>query len=184
MFVLQVYCDQVSDGGGWTVFQRRQDGSVDFYRTWAEFKKGFGDLDGEFWLGNDNLHKLLSLKDRYELRIDMMDHDKNKAYAKYGKFVVGSESQKYLLMVEDYSGTAGDSLEYHNGYKFSTKDNDNDSSSGSCSLSYKGAWWYYKCYDSSLNGVYSARDTTGINWWRWSGHNPLKFVEMKFREVY
>lgn len=56
-----VYCHMVTGGateGGWMAFQRRFNGSVDFYRTWNEYKDRFGSGDGEYWLGNEVLHKL------------------------------------------------------------------------------------------------------------------------------
>ena len=41
-----VYCDMTN--GGWTFFQRRLDNSVYFYRGWADYKAGFGDLTGKY----------------------------------------------------------------------------------------------------------------------------------------
>ena len=102
-----MFCDQETDEGGWTVFQRRQDGSVDFYLDWEKYKNGFGDLHGEFWLGNDNLHRLLTVKSRYELRIDIGDFDNDKAYAKYNRFMVGPESDNYRLTAEVTQETLG-----------------------------------------------------------------------------
>ncbi|XP_025102458.1 ficolin-1-like [Pomacea canaliculata] len=40
------------------VFQRRRDGSVDFYRSWTQYEAGFGDVTGEFWLADDTLWDL------------------------------------------------------------------------------------------------------------------------------
>ena len=98
-----------TDGGGWTVFQRRLDGSVDFYLDWASYKNGFGNLTGEFWLGNDNLHRLTAADD-VMLRVDLEDFDNNTRYAEYTIFKVADESDKYRLMIGEYSGTAGDSM--------------------------------------------------------------------------
>ena len=90
-----------TDGGGWTVFQRRLDGSVDFY--------GFGDLNGEFWLGNDNLHRLTDTDDVI-LRVDLEDFDGDTRYAEYTTFKVADEADNYRLLIGGYSGTAGDSM--------------------------------------------------------------------------
>ena len=73
---MPVFCDMTMDGGGWTVFQRRLNGSVDFYRDWASYKNGFGDLNGEFWLGSDNIHRLTAVDD-VTLRVDLEDFDGN-----------------------------------------------------------------------------------------------------------
>ena len=87
-----------TDGGGWTVFQKRLNGSVDFYRTWASYKKGFGDLNGEFWLGNDNLHRLTAADDVI-LRVDLEDFEGNIKYAKYKTFELADEGKKYQLLI-------------------------------------------------------------------------------------
>ena len=84
----KAYCDQETDGGGWTVFQRRQDGSVDFYRGWTDYKVGFGQLTAEFWLGNDKIHRLTAYRPS-SLRVDLEDWKGVKLYAKYGKFNIG-----------------------------------------------------------------------------------------------
>lgn len=109
---MQVSCDMKTDGGGWTVFQRRLDGSVDFFLGWADYKHGFGNLSGEFWLGNDNLHRLTAAGN-VELRVDLEDFDGNSKYAKYTTFKVADEGDKYRLLIGGYSGTAGDSMTFH-----------------------------------------------------------------------
>ncbi|XP_062616390.1 fibrinogen-like protein A isoform X2 [Saccostrea cucullata] len=102
---VRVYCDMTTDGGGWTVIQNRYDGSTNFYRNWNEYKKGFGNLYQEFWLGNDNIHALTRNGDQ-ELRIEMTKFSGSKVYAKYSRFSIGDESKKYKLSISGYSGTA------------------------------------------------------------------------------
>ena len=104
----QVFCDLTTDGGGWTVFQRRLDGSIDFYRGWESYKEGFGDLNGEFWLGNDNLHRLTAIAN-VTMRAYLKDFDGDIRYAEYTTFKVADESDNYRLLIGEYRGTAGDS---------------------------------------------------------------------------
>ncbi|XP_028391559.1 fibrinogen-like protein A [Dendronephthya gigantea] len=180
----RVYCDMNRDKGGWTVFQRRQDGSQDFYHGWSDYKASFGDLNGEFWLGLDKIHRL-SKSGQNILRVDLMDFNGTERYAKYGTFSVADESHKYRLNIGSYSGDAGDSLAYHNQMKFSTKDSDNDAwGSSNCATNYKGAWWHKDCHYSNLNGLYlgaGQTSTSGINWFHWRSRHSLKKAEMKIR---
>ncbi|KAK2167298.1 hypothetical protein NP493_1282g00026 [Ridgeia piscesae] len=181
---VKVYCDLESDNGGWLVFQRRQDGSVDFYRNWADYKAGFGDLTGEFWLGNDLLHAVTSQR-HYTLRIDLEDFEGASRFAVYQNFAVSSESDNFRVSFGAYSGNAGDSLSHHVGRAFSTRDRDNDNSGFHCSQINKGGWWYVACHLVNLNGLYlhdsPAPDTTGITWHHWHGYHSLKKVSMKLR---
>ena len=98
-----MYCDQKTDGGGWTVFQKRRDGSVDFYRTWEDYKRGFGSLKGEFWLGLDKIHRL-TVNGNNKLRVDLEDNLGNTTFAEYSSFTVASEQAKYKLSLRKYSG--------------------------------------------------------------------------------
>ena len=174
-----------TDGGGWTVFQRRQDGSVDFYRNWTDYEDGFGNLNGEFWLGLGKINRLTKEQSN-TLRVDLGDFDGNTSYAQYTTFSVGNSTTEYNLTVGGYSGTAGDSLTYHNGMKFSTRDNDNENDSRHCALLFFGAWWFRGCFHSHLNGPYYhnpvVNNSNGIIWGHWKGyHYSLKFTEMKTR---
>ena len=173
-----VYCDMRTDGGGWTVFQRRQDGSVDFYRGWNDYKSGFGHLTAEFWLGNDKIHRLTASRPS-SLRVELEDWNGVRVYAKYGRFSIGDEQAQYRLEISSYSGTAGDSLAYHNNMTFSTKDR-----GISCAVEYTGAWWYNICYYSNLNGKYlgNKADVRGAVWRHFrQNYLSLKFTEMKLR---
>ncbi|XP_065051441.1 fibrinogen C domain-containing protein 1-B-like [Rhopilema esculentum] len=181
-----VYCDMENDGGGWTVIQRRTDGSVDFYQDWELYKIGFGDLRNEFWLGNEKIHRLTKQKDM-KIRFDLEDVDGNKAFAEYNAFHIDGEDQQFTAHVSSYSGTAGDSFSDTNGNKFSTKDKDHDTSpGGSCAVSFQGAWWYRDCHSSNLNGRYlngpHKSFANGVNWYHFKGHHySLKRTVMKIK---
>ena len=182
----QVFCDTTTDGGGWIVFQRRQDGSVDFFRGWKEYKEGFGSPSSEFWWGLEQLHAATHNKPR-ELRIEMESFSGKKVYAHYTSFSIASESDTYAITVSGYSGTAGyDALRYYNGKPFTTKDRDHDEASYNCAVRYTGAWWFRDCFSSHLNGKYvpaggSSRWREGPVWFGFNEYSALKFTEMKIR---
>ncbi|KAM7144070.1 ficolin-2-like isoform 6-T6 [Macrochelys suwanniensis] len=185
---LTVLCDMDTDGGGWIVFQRRVDGTMDFYRDWNSYKRGFGSQLSEFWLGNDNIHLLTSLGTN-ELRVDLRDFDNNYLFATFGSFKIAGETEKYKLILGAFvNSTAGDSLTIHNNMPFTTQDRDNDQYSGNCATSFKGAWWYKDCHWSNLNGLYLRGShesyADGVNWKTGRGHKySYKMAEMKFRPV-
>ncbi|XP_052271640.1 fibroleukin-like [Dreissena polymorpha] len=190
---INVFCYKDSTNRGWIVIQRRADGSVNFNRTWADYKDGFGNLSSDFWLGNEHIYQLTKNKKR-ELRIDMETFDGNKTYALYSMFNISSESEKYKLHVAGYSGDAGNGLatkvygnsEMHNGHSFSTFDADNDLATHTCcSCHYGGGWWFTSCFNSNLNAEYFKKKTQtwyGVTW-QLDGRWPisLKFVAMKVR---
>jgi len=187
---VEVFCDQETDNGGWTVFQRRLNGRTNFYRDWTSYKEGFGNPQREFWLGNDNIYLLTwqaEWPEGSELRIDMEDWSHKNHYAQYQKFSVGTEEEKYKLQVTGYSGDVGDSLATHNGNMFSTYDADNDVLEGNCADLFRGAWWYNSCHHSNLNGEYRLYGETvpfarGVIWYHYKDHYySMKFAEMKVR---
>jgi len=146
MEVFSVYCDSSLAGSGWTVIQRRMDGSVNFNRNWTDYRQGFGDLRGEFFIGLEKLH-LLTRSQPHELYISLMDFSNETRFARYSDFVIGSEEEAYnFKILGSYSGNAGDSLKHHTNAKFSTPDRDNDIAGGNCATSFKSGWWYKKCY--------------------------------------
>ncbi|XP_078576488.1 uncharacterized protein LOC144862096 [Branchiostoma floridae x Branchiostoma japonicum] len=184
---VEAYCDMDNEGGGWTVIQRRQDGSVPFNRTWEEYKLGFGNLSGEYWLGNDNIH-LLTTRKNYKIRIVLEDWNNDTRFAEYSSFRVSGEADGYRLHVSRSvsAGNAGDSLGYHDGQRFSTVDRDNDVYSGHCSqwLGQAG-WWFRQCSNSNLNGRYLGNCGSscrgGVVWSRFRDSYSLKSVSMKIR---
>eukprot|EP00063_Salmo_salar_P089605 XP_014064440.1 PREDICTED: fibrinogen gamma chain-like [Salmo salar] len=169
-----VYCEIDSFGRGFTVLQRRRDGSVDFNKDWVQYKEGFGYLSPddttEFWLGNEKMH-LLSTQSSipYVLRIELTDWVGNKKYADYAMFKVGAEVDMYrLTYAYYYGGDAGDAFDgfdfgedpsdkfytSHNGMQFSTSDKDNDKFQGNCAMQDGSGWWMNRCHAAHLNGKY------------------------------
>ncbi|XP_041372730.1 fibrinogen C domain-containing protein 1-like [Gigantopelta aegis] len=182
---INVYCEMTLDDGGWLIIQRRTDGSEDFYRTWNEYRDGFGDLNNEFWLGNAIIHRLTSLG-VFDLRVDLEDFEGNRVYAHYTNFSLASEQDYFRLTLGTYSGDAGDSLSGHVGYNFTTKDSDHDIWNANCAQKFRGAWWYTNCHSSNLNGAYLRGNQStyadGVNWKTFSGYYySLKYSAMKIR---
>ncbi|XP_051241362.1 fibrinogen gamma chain [Dicentrarchus labrax] len=169
-----VYCEIDSFGRGFTVIQRRRDGSVDFHKDWVQYKQGFGYLSPddttEFWLGNEKMHLLTaSTTIPTVLRIELVDWEGTKKYADYTMFRVGSEADMYRLTYGYYfGGDAGDAFDgfdfgddpsdkfytLHNGMQFSTFDKDNDKYDGNCALQDGSGWWMNRCHAAHLNGKY------------------------------
>ncbi|XP_040410458.1 fibrinogen gamma chain [Cygnus olor] len=169
-----VYCEIDSYGNGWTVLQRRLDGSEDFKRNWVQYKEGFGHLSPddttEFWLGNEKIHLITTQSTLpYTLRIDLEDWTGKKSTADYAVFKVGTEQDKYRLTYAYFiGGEAGDAFDgfdfgddpsdksytFHNGMRFSTYDNDNDNFEGNCAEQDGSGWWMNRCHAGHLNGKY------------------------------
>ncbi|XP_037128263.1 fibrinogen C domain-containing protein 1-like isoform X2 [Syngnathus acus] len=181
----EVYCDMNFDGGGWTVIQRRQDGSVSFARKWDAYENGFGIITGEHWLGLRNIYSLTVLGG-YQLRIDVTQCDGSKYFALYDDFSVGlnlldPEKDGYPLLANGYSGNAGNGLVTHSGMKFSTSDRDQDGREvhgENCAAVHDSGWWYNNCGNTDLNGVFSEGYDSKM---KWSKLDPLRFVETKIR---
>jgi ficolin len=172
-----------TDGGGWTVFQRRKDGSVNFKRNWCDYAYGFGNLTGEFWLGNDLLSAITNSV-QFKLRVDMRDPADVLGFSEYTFFLVTGSADDYrMLGLGTYSGTGGDSLTVHKGQKFTTFERDHDNSGENCAALFIGAWWYNNCHESNLNGDYGNKEISkGVIWGAFRGHAvSLKSTEMKIR---
>ncbi|XP_034544236.1 fibrinogen gamma chain [Notolabrus celidotus] len=169
-----VYCEIDNFGRGFTVIQRRRDGSVDFHKDWTQYKNGFGYLSPddttEFWLGNDKIHQLTAgTTIPTVLRIELVDWEGNTKYADYTMFRVGPEVDNYRLTYGYYlGGDAGDAFDgfdfgddpsdkfytSHNGMLFSTFDKDNDKYDGNCAQQDGSGWWMNRCHAAHLNGKY------------------------------
>ncbi|XP_059164762.1 microfibril-associated glycoprotein 4-like [Physella acuta] len=177
---LVVMCDTVSDGGGWTIFQRRFSPLLSFNRGWGEYKYGFGNASmGEFYLGNENIYFLMTQRN-HELRIDFTDVMNQTYFAQYSSFQILSECDDYRMLINGFTGNCGDSLSYHNNMSFSTYERDNDITSTNCARDYQSGFWFLKCLTVNLNGVYGNPSFYGICWYNLE---RITFTEMKMKST-
>ncbi|XP_017836153.1 ficolin-1-like [Drosophila busckii] len=184
------YCDVSLNGSPWLVIQRRVSVDVNFYRNWSAYQRGFGDLEGSFFIGLNNLNEITSER-LQELYVYLEDFDGEKRFARYDEFAIGNEANLYgLNKLGKYSGNAGDSLAWHRDMKFTTYDRDNDRDARNCAVEFTGAWWHNTCHESNLNGLYLGGEFSkdqfgrGNSWRAWRGHNySYKTVQMMIRPV-
>ena len=143
--------------GGWSVF---------FNRSWEEYKVGFNDSQGNYWLGNELLSQL-TVSGRYKLKFDLQSRENTSNWysAEYSTFRVLNETYDYMLEVAGYRGNSGyDAFGENNGIMFSTYDRDNDLHSGNCAILKGGGFWYTRCALCSVNG-YQERYESHFYWY-------------------
>ncbi|EHA97267.1 Angiopoietin-4 [Heterocephalus glaber] len=185
----RVFCVMDTDGSAWTVIQRREDGTVSFQQNWEDYKQGFGDPAGEYWLGNEVVHQLTSSKS-YSLRVEMEDWDGKTFSANFEHFQLGSEEQFYRIFLDKHSGVAllQGQLILENS-NFSTSDADHDNCLCECSKTMSGGWWFAACGASNLNGIYYPADQhlhkiNGIRWHHTHGPTySLRATRMMIRPL-
>ncbi|XP_041448300.1 ficolin-1-like [Drosophila obscura] len=182
-----VFCNAKMAGPGWTVIARRTNKELNFYRNWDGYKRGFGDITGDFFIGLDKLHAITKSQNQ-ELYVHLEDFVGNTRYAKYDEFHIESENQLYRMSkLGAFTGDAGDSMIESKNHKFSTFDRDNDNDQGNCAVQRIGAWWFNHCTWSNLFGIYvngsvSSMNGKGICWNTWLGSGySYKSIQMMVR---
>ncbi|XP_025091584.1 ficolin-1-A-like [Pomacea canaliculata] len=170
---LTVWCDMDTAGGGWTVFQRRRDFTVDFNRSRTEYINGFGDISGDFWLGLGAIDDLSVRGGLTNLRVDLVAESGRRYWAQYTDFFLCFEE---LFGLNDrlyyYSGDAGDGL-IGDKQLFYTYDGHKKS----CETSIKGGWWYNQS-DCSSKANLNSPDRRFMTW---ANIGRVTFSEMKIK---
>ncbi|XP_041471276.1 angiopoietin-4-like [Lytechinus variegatus] len=174
-----VYCDMETEGGGWTMFQRRlnplnRPNPVTFDRNTTSYKEGFGSVAGDHWLGNEKLHRL-TLQGTYKLRVDItLIHTEEPVYAEYGQFSIGNDSSKYSLKISNHSGSADDEMSFLSGLPFFNP---------TWTVYCRGGWWrdFHSCTPAYFpNGVPSDW-LEAPNYFGWAHNLIAHSSEMKIR---
>ncbi|KAK2822078.1 hypothetical protein Q5P01_022143 [Channa striata] len=180
------FCD-MSKGFGATVIQRRKDGLVNFDQTWDKYENGFGDLQGDFWLGLRKIHFLVT-QGNSVLHIQLEDWKQGRRFINYRFYLDGAE-RNYTIHLKQLSGNLTDPMRNHTGMMFSTKDRDNDNHPDSnCAHNYTGGWWFNACGDTNLNGRYfyvrAKGRRRGIQWKQGrKASYSLKFTQISIYPV-
>ncbi|XP_022220855.2 ficolin-1-like [Drosophila obscura] len=161
----EVFCDAKIAGPGWTVIARRTNGELNFYRRWDEFRRGFGDIRGEFFIGLEKLHAITKSQTQ-ELYVHLEDFEGNQRYTKYNEFHIESENDAFRMSkLGSSTGDAGDSMYKCRAQKFTAYDWDNDQwKKGNCAHDRMSAWWHNSCGDSALFGLYMRGNMPGMKW--------------------
>ncbi|XP_077187853.1 angiopoietin-related protein 4 [Paroedura picta] len=185
----QVFCDLTPGSGGWTVIQRRWDGSVDFDQLWEAYRNGFGNMSGEFWLGLDKIHQIVQ-EGMFHLVIEMQDWEGNSQLVQF-LFRLGGEDTAYTLsLLGPVLGELENAMGDFPQLPFSTRDQDHDlKGDANCAKHLSGGWWFSTCGHVNLNGKYFRsiprqrhERKQGIFWKTWKGrYYPLKSTTMKIQ---
>ncbi|KAK7066199.1 microfibrillar-associated protein 4 [Halocaridina rubra] len=185
----EVRCEIERGAVGWTVMLSRTNGIELFNRTYKEYQEGFGHPTGDYWIGNDFLHRLTTWKP-HQLRVVMEDWDGQKTWAQYNRFRVAGPEDSYRITIEQFEAdsAAGDGMEIHNGMLFSTYDRDDDNNKdGNCAQLFGGGggWWYNNCYHVLPTGRYRSSggmEYGGVAWYPWrSVKHSLKAISLLLR---
>ena len=151
---LQVSCDQETDGGGWIMYQRRVDGTVNFTKNWEEYKYGFGDHGDnttELWLGNEKVYQVLQSNGstEWQLRIEVDAFDGSGCWVVASNFRMNNETLRYSM---DWNNVSASVIElvfdwnYHKLIPFNTLDNkEGHDDMKACVDRFKVGWWYDDC---------------------------------------
>ncbi|XP_050082298.1 fibrinogen C domain-containing protein 1-like [Anopheles aquasalis] len=176
------FCEQEKFEGGWLIIQQRSNGTLDFDRDWIDYRNGFGQVGEEVWIGLEQIHQMTTAR-ACELLVELTDFDGTHKYARYSRFVIGSEAEQYRIRtLGTYSGTAGDAFGKHNEMMFTTRDRDNDKDKENCARQYNGGWWFKNCHIAFLHGPYvnNSGKKSGIFWYpfknSWSGLSSSKML--------
>jgi len=172
----EVYCDMTE--GGWTVLQKRVDGSLDFERSWSEYVNGFGYLNHEFWLGLEKIHRLTKTKKR--IQFDFQLRSGGWKHLVYKSFKVQGADSSYRLHVSSHiRGFHAKSFMYNSGQMFYTHDHDNPNK---CASRWRGGWWYDYCSFLYINSLYNTTNSKASMILMYNGiHYNFKSTTMKIR---